>query len=73
VNSPSSYFAGTVTADFTAGGAAGGPVTVSAAWDAEAGVQQYPLPGGLPGLLDEAAAAGITDEAAGTISNEDGS
>ena len=73
VNTPSVFFAGTVIADFTGSGAAAGPVTVSAAWDAEAGVLRYPLPAGLPGVLDEAAAAQVDDEAAGIILNEDGS
>jgi hypothetical protein len=46
VNSPTAYFAGTVIADFSGGGASGGPVTVSGTWGAEAAVQRYPLPGG---------------------------
>ena len=73
VNSPSVYFAGTVTADFSGGGASGAPVTVSSTWGPEAGVQKYPLPAGLAGLLDETAAAGVTDEAGGFILLEDGS
>lgn len=105
VNSPSVFFAGTVIADFSGGGASGGPVTVSGTWSAEAAVQRYPLGGGPPataprfpsvpgravpgqftpgepgdpvitglaGLLDETAAAEITDEGGGIILNEDGS
>jgi hypothetical protein len=73
VNSPSVFFAGTVIADFSGAGASAGPVTVSGTWGAEAGVQRYPLPAGLPGLLDETAAGEITDEASGIILNEDGS
>ena len=73
VNSPTVFFAGTVIADFSADGASGGPVTVKSTWGAEAGVQRYPLPGGLPGVLDETAAAEVTDEGGGIILNEDGS
>ena len=69
VNSPAVYFAGTVIADFSGGGASAGPVTVAATWGAEAGVRRYPL----PGLLDETATAEITDEGGGIILNEDGS
>jgi hypothetical protein len=72
VNSPTVFFAGTVIADFSGGGASGGPVTVSATWDAEAAVQRFPLNAGLPGVLDETS-AGVADEAAGIILNEDGS
>jgi hypothetical protein len=73
VNSPTVFFAGTVIADFTGGGSSGGPVTVSGTWGAEAAVQRFPLPAGLPGVLDETTAAQVDDEAAGIILNEDGS
>ena len=73
VNSPSVYFAGTVVADFTAAGSASGAVSVASAWNAAGTVQRFPAGAGLPGVLDETAAAEVTDEGGGIILNEDGS
>ena len=46
---------------------------MTSTWNAAGTVQRFPPGAGLPGVLDETAAAEVTDEGGGIILNEDGS